>query len=92
VYFATEIWQWDSDSDKWVPFNAPEGDILMEFVMLDPYYRIPLKQNAKEPAKYEVEFKIPDKYGIFHFRVNYFRPGYSFLRIAEKVPFPLRGR
>lgn len=46
VYFATELWQWDSDTDRWVPFNAPEGDVLMEFVMLDPHYRIPLKQSV----------------------------------------------
>jgi oligosaccharyltransferase complex subunit beta len=43
IYFSTEIWHWDSENDRWVPFNAPEGDVLMEFVMMDPYYRIPLK-------------------------------------------------
>ena len=39
VYFSTEIWEWDGD--KWVPYSAE--DVLLEFVMLDPYYRIPLK-------------------------------------------------
>ena len=43
VYFGTEIWQWDSNKNEWVAFNAPLGDIQMEFTMLDPHWRIPLK-------------------------------------------------
>lgn len=59
--------------------------MLLEFVMMDPYYRIPLKQSAKERATYEAEFRIPDRIGIFQYKVIYQRPGYSFLKEAEKV-------
>jgi oligosaccharyltransferase complex subunit beta len=54
----------------------------MEFVMLDPYYRVSLKPT---PTKYELEFTLPDKYGVFQFKVDYRRPGYSFIHVAEKV-------
>lgn len=86
IYFSCEIWEWCSESNQWVGFKTPEeGDILMEFVMLDPYYRIPLVPNKQNTQKYEVQYRLPDKYGVFQFKINYQRPGYSFLQIAEKV-------
>jgi len=39
-----DILTWDASKKKWVPFVA--DDIVLEFVMLDPYYRIPLPYDA----------------------------------------------
>lgn len=52
--------------------------------MLDPYYRIPL-EKVGNTAVYKTSFQCPDKHGIFQFKVNYKKPGYTFLNIADKV-------
>jgi len=69
--------------NKWVSYIA--DDLSLEFVMLDPYYRIPLKYDSKE-GQYVAEFKIPDKHGVFQFKVIYRKPGYTFLEAATKIP------
>lgn len=54
IHFECEIYEWDYMNSKWVAYIA--DDILLEFVMLDPYYRIPLKQQ--QGALYSVEFRV----------------------------------
>jgi len=39
-----DILTWDSEKKKWVPYVA--DDVVLEFVMLDPYYRIPLPYDS----------------------------------------------
>ncbi|CAK58276.1 unnamed protein product (macronuclear) [Paramecium tetraurelia] len=82
-YFSIDIFEWDHQKDKWVPYVSTDNDVILEFVMLDPYYRLPLKKG--DGAKYELQFKIPDVYGVFQFKINYLKPGYTFLKIAEKI-------
>ncbi|CAH0381901.1 unnamed protein product [Bemisia tabaci] len=67
--------------DKWVPHNAK--DVQLEFVRIDPFIRtsLPLKSDGK----YEVVFKIPDIYGVFQFKVNYVRVGYTFIHNSTLV-------
>lgn len=67
--------------DKWVPHNAK--DVQLEFVRIDPFIRtsLPLKADGK----YEVVFKIPDIYGVFQFKVNYVRVGYTFIHNSTLV-------
>lgn len=52
VYFSIDIFEFDYENDKWIPYISTEEDILLEFVMLDPYYRIPLIKGPD--AKYEI--------------------------------------
>ena len=52
--------------------------------MLDPYWRINLEN--KEGAKYETKFKAPDHNGVYKFKIDYQRFGYSHLNIVETTP------
>uniref|UniRef100_A0A8C5WGM2 Dolichyl-diphosphooligosaccharide--protein glycosyltransferase 48 kDa subunit n=1 Tax=Leptobrachium leishanense TaxID=445787 RepID=A0A8C5WGM2_9ANUR len=65
---------------KWVPFDG--DDIQLEFVRIDPFVRTFLKKNG---GKYSVEFKLPDVYGVFQFKVDYNRLGYTHLYSTTQV-------
>lgn len=67
---------------KWVPYVT--NDIQLEFRMVDPYIRRTLKP-AKD-GKYSLTFTIPDVYGVFTFRVNYRKYGYTRFEIVERTP------
>ncbi len=69
-----------SKNGKWVPFTP--SDVQFEAVMLDPYIR----KNFTARGDYlEVQFKLPDHYGVFTFKVDYQRSGLTFLKQTETV-------
>ncbi|KAI8140364.1 Dolichyl-diphosphooligosaccharide--protein glycosyltransferase subunit WBP1 [Fennellomyces sp. T-0311] len=72
--------------DHWVPFKA--DDIQLEIIMLDPYIRTTLKQVPVSPEHHYGRFiahvRLPDVYGVFTLKVNYKRPGLTYL-LAEDV-------
>ncbi|KAI9313497.1 Dolichyl-diphosphooligosaccharide--protein glycosyltransferase subunit WBP1 [Dichotomocladium elegans] len=72
--------------DTWVPYKA--DDIQLEIIMLDPYIRTTLKQVPVSPEHHYGLFvghvRLPDVYGVFTFKVNYKRPGLTYL-LAEDV-------
>ncbi|KAH1009536.1 dolichyl-diphosphooligosaccharide--protein glycosyltransferase 48 kDa subunit [Dendroctonus ponderosae] len=65
----------------WEPFNAT--DIQLEFVRIDPFVRIGLQ--AAGNGVYEAKFKIPDVYGVYQFKVDYDRVGYTRLYSSTQV-------
>lgn len=65
---------------KWVPFDAK--DLQLEFVRIDPFIRTTLKKRG---AKYVAEFKVPDVYGVYQFKVDYNRMGYTHLYSTTQV-------
>lgn len=65
----------------WHGYNAT--DIQLEFRMLDPYVRITLAPESE--GHYKGEFRIPDVYGIYKFRLFYRRPGYTVLESNTQV-------
>ncbi|OCT71102.1 hypothetical protein XELAEV_18038011mg [Xenopus laevis] len=65
---------------KWVPFDG--DDIQLEFVRIDPFVRTFLKKNG---GKYSVQFKLPDVYGVFQFKVDYNRLGYTHLYSTTQI-------
>lgn len=69
------------DNGKWKPFQA--NDIQLEFVRIDPFVRTTLKGIGN--GLYEAKFKIPDVYGVFQFKVDYDRVGYTHLQSATQV-------
>lgn len=73
-------------NDKWVPYKAK--DIQLEIIMLDPYIRTTLKQSRISPehhyGRFTAHVRLPDVYGVFTFKVNYKRPGLTYL-LAEDV-------
>jgi oligosaccharyltransferase complex subunit beta len=53
--------------------------------MLDPYYRVFLKHSDKKTPTYRTSFRVPDKLGIYKFRVTYKRYGWSYVNHESKV-------
>lgn len=80
VEYSIEIEEWDGQ--KWVPYVA--NDVQLEFRMIDPYVRTNLKTDGK--GKYSASFKLPDVYGVFTFKVEYTRQGYSFFTSIVREP------
>jgi oligosaccharyltransferase complex subunit beta len=67
--------------EGWQPFK--ENDVQLEFRMLDPYLRQFVKHDGK--GNYSLEFKIPDVYGVFKFRILHRREGLSVLDVERQV-------
>lgn len=66
--------------------SVPE-DLQLEFTMLDPHLRIPLNNSVSELGKqrFEAEFTLPDRHGVFTIRVDHRRPGWSNLEASTVV-------
>ncbi|XP_044732580.1 dolichyl-diphosphooligosaccharide--protein glycosyltransferase 48 kDa subunit isoform X2 [Chrysoperla carnea] len=65
----------------WKPYDA--NDIQLEFVRIDPFVRTTLKHLSG--GIYEARFKIPDVYGVYQFKVDYDRIGYTHLYNTTQV-------
>ncbi|XP_013197618.1 dolichyl-diphosphooligosaccharide--protein glycosyltransferase 48 kDa subunit [Amyelois transitella] len=66
---------------QWKPFEAT--DVQLEFVRIDPFVRITLK--PKPNGVYEAVFKVPDVWGVYQFKVDYDRIGYTRLYHSTQV-------
>ncbi|CAH1170420.1 unnamed protein product [Phaedon cochleariae] len=66
---------------QWKPFTA--DDVQLEFVRIDPFVRTTLKRNPS--GQYEARFRIPDVYGVYQFKVDYDRVGYTRLHNTTQV-------
>jgi len=78
-YYAITIEEWNGS--KWTPYHA--NDVQLEFQMLDPYVRRILDSDGN--GKFSTTFKIPDVYGVYSLRIDYFRVGYTSLHSKELV-------
>ena len=67
---------------SWVPFVAE--DIQLEFIRLDPFHRLNLKQVGSS-ATYQAELVVPDTLGIYKFKVVYRRYGFSLIEAETLV-------
>lgn len=77
---------------KWHPFSAQ--DIQLEVTMLDPHIRKTLSASKQQEdptaTGYLAFFTLPDVYGVFKFKLDYKRHGFSWLEtedIVEIRPF-----
>lgn len=66
---------------QWKPFTA--NDVQLEFVRIDPFVRTTLKHIGG--GKYQAKFQIPDVYGVYQFKVDYDRVGYTHLFSTTQV-------
>jgi len=66
---------------KWVPFQAK--DVQLEFFRIDPFVRTYLQSSAT--GLYSVTFTLPDVYGVFKYKVEYDRIGYTHLFSSTQV-------
>lgn len=62
---------------KWKPYQA--SDLQLEFVRLDPFYRVNLKQGNPKSTTYSISYKVPDTLGVYKFMIQYWRYGYTFI-------------
>jgi len=68
----------------WAGYKAT--DVQLEFVRIDPFVRTTLKAvSGRGNGLYESRFKIPDVYGVYQFKIDYQRKGYTFLNSATQV-------
>lgn len=70
-------------SGKWVPFTP--SDAQMEFFRLDPFVRTYLSKTSDGKSLF-VQFTLPDVYGVFQFKVDYVRLGYTYLYSNTQIP------
>ncbi|GAQ81543.1 Oligosaccharyltransferase [Klebsormidium nitens] len=80
VEYSLDIQEWDGA--KWVPYHA--DDVQLQFFLMSPYVRKALTSNKK--GHFSTTFQIPDVYGVFQFKVDYHRLGYTDLNLAKQIP------
>ena len=80
VYYEIEVEE--LLNGKWVPFAG--SDIQMEFFRIDPFVRTYL-QKKTDSKVFFIQFKLPDVYGVFQFKVDYNRIGYTNLFSTTQV-------
>lgn len=66
---------------QWKSFVA--SDVQLEFVRIDPFVRVTLKSIGS--GKFQAKFKIPDVYGVYQFKVDYNRVGFTHLYSTTQV-------
>ncbi|KAM0952014.1 putative dolichyl-diphosphooligosaccharide--protein glycotransferase [Dioscorea sansibarensis] len=78
--YSLEIYEWSGTS--WKPYVA--DDVQVQFYMMSPYVLKTLSNDQK--GLYSTSFKVPDVYGVFQFKVEYQRLGYTSLSLAKQIP------
>ncbi|CAH9079670.1 unnamed protein product [Cuscuta epithymum] len=78
--FSVEIYEWSGTS--WEPYVA--DDVQVQFYMMSPYVLKTLSTNQQ--GLYHTSFKVPDVYGVFQFKVEYERLGYTSLSLSKQIP------
>ncbi|KAJ8770696.1 hypothetical protein K2173_021343 [Erythroxylum novogranatense] len=78
--FSVEIYEWSGR--KWEPYVA--DDVQVQFYMMSPYVLKTLSTDNK--GLYYTSFKVPDVYGVFQFKIEYHRLGYTSLSLSKQIP------
>ncbi|KAI3383652.1 hypothetical protein SNEBB_009240 [Seison nebaliae] len=76
------------DKGEWIPMNEKHSvanDLQMEFVRIDPFVRRNMQPSKDVNGRFEVKFQVPDVYGIYTFKVNHERLGYTKIDEAHRV-------
>lgn len=79
VYYSIEIEE--LVKGQWKAYQG--SDVQLEFFRIDPFIRMPL--NKTSGNMYAALFKLPDVYGVFQFKVDYNRLGYTHLFSTTQV-------
>ncbi|GKV26564.1 hypothetical protein SLEP1_g35845 [Rubroshorea leprosula] len=78
--YSVEIYEWSGTN--WEAYVA--DDVQVQFYMMSPYVLKTLSTDKK--GLYSTAFKVPDVYGVFQFKVEYQRLGYTSLSLAKQIP------
>ncbi|KAK6136808.1 hypothetical protein DH2020_029443 [Rehmannia glutinosa] len=77
--YSVEVYEWSGTS--WEPYLA--DDLQVQFYMMSPYVLKTLSTDQK--GLYYTSFKVPDVYGVFQFKVEYQRLGYTSLSLSKQM-------
>ncbi|EPS64575.1 hypothetical protein M569_10206, partial [Genlisea aurea] len=80
VDYSVEVYEWSGSG--WEPYIA--DDLQVQFYMMSPYVLKTLSTDRK--GLYHTSFKVPDVYGVFQFKVEYHRLGYSSFSLSNQIP------
>ena len=70
----------------WTPFITDDKHpVQLEYIMLDPHVRQPMVFNSIT-KEYDLQFQVPDVYGIFKFRIDYQNKGFNNLVFEQVAP------
>ncbi|KAG6548466.1 hypothetical protein Mapa_009954 [Marchantia paleacea] len=78
--YSVEIHEWTGK--EWRPYQA--DDVQVQFYMMSPYVLKTMDHNAK--GLYHTSFQVPDVYGVFQFKVEYKKLGYTSLTLSKQIP------
>ncbi|KAJ7967356.1 Dolichyl-diphosphooligosaccharide--protein glycosyltransferase 48 kDa subunit [Quillaja saponaria] len=78
--YSVEIYEWSGTS--WGPYVA--DDVQVQFYMMSPYVLKTL--STDKTGLYFTSFKVPDVYGVFQFKVEYQKLGYTSLSLSKQIP------
>jgi oligosaccharyltransferase complex subunit beta len=74
VVYELNVSKFDGKTGAWTPYSGIE-DMQLDFTMLDPHVRVDLPAAKAEPGVYRVQFRAPDRHGVFKFVVDWRRKG-----------------
>ncbi|CAK9150720.1 unnamed protein product [Ilex paraguariensis] len=78
--YSVEMYEWSGKS--WEPYVA--NDVQVQFFLMSPYVLKTLSTDQK--GLYYTSFKVPDVYGVFQFKVEYQKLGYTGLSLSKQIP------
>lgn len=78
--YSLEIYEWTGKN--WQPYIA--NDVQVQFYMMSPYVLKTLEHNGQ--GLYHTSFQVPDVYGVFQFKLEYNRLGYTSLSLSKQIP------
>lgn len=78
--YSVEIYEWSGTN--WEPYVA--DDVQVQFYMMSPYVLKTMSNDQK--GLFFTAFKVPDVYGVFQFKVEYQRLGYTSLSLSKQIP------
>ncbi|KAL5130004.1 Dolichyl-diphosphooligosaccharide--protein glycosyltransferase subunit [Glycine soja] len=78
--YSVEVYEWSGTA--WEPYVA--DDVQVQFYMMSPYVLKTLSTDGK--GRYFTSFKVPDVYGVFQFKVEYEKLGYTSLSLSKQIP------
>lgn len=78
--YSFEVYEWTGKD--WKPYIA--DDVQVQFYMMSPYVLKTLGHDGQ--GLYSTSFQVPDVYGVFQFKVEYNRLGYTSLSLSKQIP------
>ncbi|KAG9136907.1 hypothetical protein Leryth_020010 [Lithospermum erythrorhizon] len=78
--YSVEVYEWSGKN--WEPYVS--DDVQVQFYMMSPYVLKTLSSDKK--GLFHTSFKVPDVYGVFQFKVEYQRLGYTSLSLSKQIP------